>query len=108
VNAGERGHGSAEAWCGLRMVFGPLVEWMVEALEGAVVLGGLSALGAALYSMGIPEDSIVEYETALKAAKFLVITQSTADEMATANSILETTSVAQVATYQGYIESTGP
>jgi hypothetical protein len=39
-----------------------------------VVLGGLSALGAALYSMGIPEDSIVEYETALKAAKFLVIT----------------------------------
>jgi hypothetical protein len=50
----------------------------------------------------------VEYATALKAAKFLVITQSTADEMATANSILETTSVAQVATYQGYIESTGP
>ena len=97
----ERGHGSAEAWCGLRMVFGPLVGWMVEALEGTVGLGDLSALGAALYSTGIPEDSIVEDEMALKAATFLVITQSTADEMATAKSILETTSVAQVATYQG-------
>ena len=101
MKAVERGHGSEDAWCGLRMVFGPLVAWMVEALEGAVVLGGLSALGAALYSMGIPEGSIVEYEMALKAAKFLVITQSTADEMATAKSILETTSVAHVATYQG-------
>jgi uncharacterized membrane protein len=83
------------------MVCGPLVGWLVGVLEGAVVLGGLSALGAALYSVGIPEDSIVEYETALKAAKFLVIAHSTADEMATAKSILETTGVAQVATYQG-------
>jgi hypothetical protein len=32
------------------MVFGPLVSWIIGALEGAVVVGGLSALGAGLYS----------------------------------------------------------
>ena len=37
---------------------------IVGALEGAVVTGGLSALGAGLYSLGIPKDSIVKYETA--------------------------------------------
>jgi hypothetical protein len=47
------------------LVFGPLVSWIIGALEGAVMVGGLSALGAALYSLGIPKDSIVEYETAL-------------------------------------------
>jgi hypothetical protein len=54
VNAVERRHGSEDAWCGLRMVFGPLVGWMVEALEGAVVLGGLSALGARAVQRGYP------------------------------------------------------
>ena len=45
-------------------VLGPLVGGLVGALGGAVVVGGLSALGAGLYSIGIPRDSIVEYETA--------------------------------------------
>jgi len=49
------------------VVAGPLVTWLVGALEGAVVMGGLSALGAALYSVGIPKDSIIKYEAALKA-----------------------------------------
>ena len=52
---------------------GPLVGWIVGALEGAVVVGGLSALGAGLYGMGIPKDSILQYETALKSGKFVVI-----------------------------------
>ncbi len=34
------------------IVFGPLVGWIVGALEGAMVVGGLSALGAGLYSIG--------------------------------------------------------
>jgi hypothetical protein len=48
------------------MVFGPLVSWIIGALEGAAVVGGLSALGAGLYSLGIPKNSVVEYEKALK------------------------------------------
>src|SRR3974390_1328372 len=48
------------------LVAGRLVAWVVGAVEGAVVVGGLSALGAGLYSIGIPKDSIVRYESALK------------------------------------------
>jgi hypothetical protein len=83
------------------VVFGPLVSWIVGALEGAVMVGGLSALGAGLYSIGIPKDSIMEYETAIKSDKFLVIAHGTAAEVATAKSILETTGAAQVAAHQG-------
>jgi uncharacterized membrane protein len=85
------------------IVFGPLVGWLVGALEGAVVVGGLSALGAGLYSIGIPTDSIVEYETALKADKFLVMAHGTADEVATAQRILETTGAASIAAHQGVV-----
>jgi hypothetical protein len=41
-----------------------------------------------------------EYETALKAAKFLVIAHGTADEVAKTKSILATTCAAQVAAHQ--------
>jgi uncharacterized membrane protein len=85
------------------MVFGPLVGWIVAALEGAVVVGGLSALGAGLYSIGMPKDSIVKYETALKSDKFLVIAHGTADEVAKAKSILETTGAAEIATHEGIL-----
>jgi hypothetical protein len=73
------------------IVFGPLVAWIVGALEGAVVVGGLSALGAGLYSIGIPKNSIVQYEAALKADKFLVIAHGTADEVLKAKGIIEAT-----------------
>jgi uncharacterized membrane protein len=85
------------------IVFGPLAGGLVGALGGAVVGGGLSALGAALYSIGIPQDSIVEYETALKADKFLVMAHGTADEVATAKHILETTGAAYIAAHEGVI-----
>jgi len=83
------------------IVFGPLVTWIVGALEGAVVIGGLSALAAALYSIGIPKDSVVKYETAIKSAKFLVIAHGTADEVAKARSILETAGAAQIDVHSG-------
>ncbi len=82
------------------MVFGPLVGWIVGALEGAMVVGGLTALGAGLYSIGIPKDSIVEYETALKSDKFLVIAHGSRDEVAKAKSILDTTGAAKVVSHQ--------
>src|SRR5580658_4886166 len=45
------------------LVAGPLVGWVIGALEGAVVVGGVSALGAGMYSQGIPKNSILQYET---------------------------------------------
>ena len=73
------------------LVAGPLVAWLVGALEGAVVVGGLSALGAGLYSIGIPKDSVVKYETAIKAGKYVIVAHGTADEVANAKKIIENT-----------------
>jgi uncharacterized membrane protein len=74
------------------MILGPLAGWIIGALENAVVVGGLSALGAGLYSIGIPKDSTLQYETALKADKFLVIAHGTNEEVEKAGSILDKTS----------------
>jgi uncharacterized membrane protein len=70
------------------LVAGPLVAAIVGALEEAAVIGGLSAIGAGLYGMGIPKDSVMEYETALKANGFVVIAHGTPDEVARAKGIL--------------------
>lgn len=55
------------------LVAGPLVAWIVAALESAVVVGGVSAIGAGLFSLGIPKDSVIKYDVALKSDKFLLI-----------------------------------
>lgn len=71
------------------VVGGPLVSWIIGALEGAVLIGGLSAVGAALYSIGIPKDSVVKYETFLKSNKFVVVAHGTTEEVEQAKDILE-------------------
>jgi hypothetical protein len=73
------------------LVAGPLVAWIVGALEGAVVVGGLSAVGAGLYGLGIPKDSILRYETALKTDRFVLIAHGSADETTRAKEILNRT-----------------
>ena len=85
---------------GQLVVLGPLATMIVAALEGAVVTGGVTALGAGLYSLGIPKDSIVKYETALKSDKFLVIAHGSADEVARAKSIMESTSKEELVVHQ--------
>ena len=71
------------------MVLGHLAAMVFAAVEGAVVVGGLSALGAALFSLGIPKDSVIEYEQALKADGFLIVAHGPVEEMARAKTILE-------------------
>ena len=73
------------------LVAGPLVAWIVGALEGAALLGGLSAIGAGLFGMGIPKDSVVRYETALRTDKFLLMVHDAAPQVEKARAILETT-----------------
>jgi hypothetical protein len=74
------------------VVAGPLVSWIIGALEGAALMGGLSALGGALYSIGIPKDSIVKYETAIKSGKFVLLAHGTMAEVSRAREILLPTS----------------
>ena len=43
------------------IVLGYLAVVALSGIESAVVVGGLSALGAALYSVGVPKDSVLQY-----------------------------------------------
>ncbi len=70
------------------LVAGPLVAWIVAGLEGAAVVGGVSALGAGLVSIGIPKDSVLKYETALKTDKFLLIVHGSMDDVDKAKDII--------------------
>ena len=86
--------GAAFFWVpglGPLFVAGPLVSWIVGALEGAIVVGGLSAIGAGLFSLGIPKDSILRYETAIKTGKFVLIAHGTMDDTTHAKEILHHT-----------------
>ena len=75
---------------GLGMVgmAGPLVATLVGALEGAVVVGGLSALGAALTQVGVPGDQVIKYEAALKVDKYLLVVHGSAEDQEKARSVL--------------------
>lgn len=73
------------------LVAGPLVLWIVSALEGAVVTGGLTALGAGLYSIGIPKNSVLQYETEVKNGRLLLVAHGTSMEVARAREILSGT-----------------
>ena len=63
------------------LVAGPLVAWIIAGLEGAAVVGGVSAVGAGLVSIGIPKDSVVKYDVALKTDKFLLVVHGTPDDI---------------------------
>ncbi len=73
------------------LVAGPAVAWIVGALESAVVVGGLSAVGAGLISIGIPKNSVVEYELALKTDKYLLMVHGSSADVDKARGILEAT-----------------
>lgn len=85
---------------------GSIVAWIVAALEGAVVVGGLSALGAGLFSIGIPKNSVLKYETSIKAGKFVLVAHGTADEVSKAREILKTSGADQIETYEPSTQAT--
>jgi len=85
------------------LVAGPMVAWVIGALENAAVVGGLSALGAGLYSIGIPKDSVLKYETAIKAGKYVLIAQGTVDEVANARKNIAKTKAIESAVH--FLES---
>lgn len=77
--------GAAFFWVpgvGPLLIAGPLPAWIVGALEGAAVVGGLSAFGAGLYSIGIPKNTVLQYETAIKTDRFLLVAHGAAAEAA--------------------------
>jgi hypothetical protein len=82
------------------LVAGPVVASIAAGLEGAVVVGGLSVLGAALYSLGIPKDSLLQYEVALKSDQFLVVIHGTIDEVTKASEALRSTAASDITVHE--------
>ena len=72
------------------IVLGPLAAALFGGLEGAVVVGGASALVGALMAVGIPKDSVLRYETAVKANKFMLVVHGDAQEIKRAHELLKT------------------
>lgn len=72
------------------IVLGYLAAAAISAAEGAVVGGGLSAIGAAIASIGIPKNSVMQYETVIKADDFLVMAHGSQGEVERARGILAT------------------
>lgn len=70
------------------VVLGYLATVAISIFEGAALLGGFGALGAALYSLGIPKDSVISYETALEADNFLVMARGAEEDVERARKIL--------------------
>ena len=83
------------------VVLGYLAAAAFSTVESAVVTGGLSALGAALYSIGIPRDSVLGYETEVKADGFLVMAHGTAEEMTRAKAVIDDTGASRVDLHTG-------
>jgi hypothetical protein len=88
------------------IVLGYLAVAAVSALEGAVVVGGLSALGAALYGIGIPKDSVIQYETDMAADRFLVMAHGTDEEVQRAKKVLDAESPTRVDVVGGKVLET--
>jgi len=70
------------------LVAGPLVAWIIAGLEGAAVVGGVSAIGGGLMSIGITKDSVLKYEVALKTDKFMLVVHGTPEVVAKAKDII--------------------
>ena len=65
------------------------------------MVGGLSAIGAGLFSLGIPKNSILKYETAIKAGSYVLVVHSTPEEAAKAQGILANSTPSTLDLHQG-------
>jgi len=78
------------------IALGYLATSIVAIIEGAVLVGGVSAITAAFYGLGIPKDSFLQYETAIKTNSFIVMAHDTPSQNALAKNILEEADATQV------------
>jgi hypothetical protein len=83
------------------ILLGYLAATAINAVESAALVGGLSALGAALVGLGVPKNSVVKYENQVKADGFLVMVHGDATETARAKALLSTTHHRHIAEHHG-------
>lgn len=75
---------------GVVALAGPVVSALFGALEGAVTVGALAAVSAALSSIGVAKDEIIRYSHALTADNYVLLMHGDAFEVAKARRALAT------------------
>lgn len=88
------------------VVLGPLASTVVGGLEGAALAGGVSAIAGALTALGIPRDSVLRYETAIKANRFLLVVHGDAKDIQRARDVLAATDPKAFDQYPGVARTT--
>jgi len=71
------------------LIAGPFVTTLVASLENASIFPGMTAIGSALYSLGISSDDVRKYEANLKDRRLLLIVQGAAARVGKAQRLLE-------------------
>jgi hypothetical protein len=74
---------------GVVVAAGPFVAMLLAVLEGAAVVGGVSAIAAVLTDVGLSPEHAANYESDVKADRFLVIIHGSAEDIARARTIAE-------------------
>lgn len=82
------------------VILGPLAAIVANTVEGAAVVGVAGALAGALSAIGVPKNSIVRYETELKADKFVVAVQGTPEAVEKAQAALAPAAEGEVETFK--------
>jgi uncharacterized membrane protein len=82
------------------VILGPLAAIVANTVEGAAVVGLAGAVGGALSAIGVPKNSIVRYETELKADKFVVAVQGTPEAVEKARAALASSAEGEVNTFK--------
>lgn len=76
-----------------------LAGYIIGALQGAFIGGSLGVIGGALASLGIPDNTILEYESELKAGSFLLIAHGSPEETQRAKDLLDKMPATRVESY---------
>jgi len=84
---------------GSGLFFIPGIGPIVAGLEGAIVVGGVTAIGAGLVSIGIPKESVLKYDVALKTDKYVLVVHGTPEEVDKAKDIIAGTEQSHYAVY---------
>ncbi|NOZ52613.1 MAG: permease [Gammaproteobacteria bacterium] len=94
--------GAAFFWIptvGTVVVAGSLGAALVVALEE--VVNGPDVLGAALYTVGVPDDSVIGYEKAIREGRYLLVVQAEQNEAERVHDLLLSSDVQDMALHLG-------
>ncbi len=78
------------------IVAGHIATWIMGAIEAALVIGGLTVLGSALVSFGIPRASVANYEESVNSGKYLLIANGSAQELGRAREMLQSCAAEEI------------